>query len=83
MRNMLSLLVCNIFSTLLSRHFSVSSLDDDRALTLGGRLEFLSIDAEVKSKERDAASIIAARERFNKSADLSMVMVMAYLGITY
>ena len=72
----------SIFSLMLDSGF-VFPLDDDSALTLGGRIEYLSIDAEIKSKEKDAASIIAARERFDKSADLSMLMIMLYVGYTY
>ena len=72
----------SILSILLDSGF-VFPIDEDRALTVGGQLQFFSIDAEIKSKERDAASIVAARERFNKSADISMLMVMAYVGLTY
>ena len=39
--------------------------------------------SEVKSKERSTAEIIAARERFDKSADLDILMMMLYIGLTY
>ena len=71
-----------MLSLLLDSGF-VFPLGEDRALTVGGQIQYFSIDAEIKSKERDTASIVAARERFNKSADISMLMVMAYVGITY
>ena len=72
----------SIFSLMIDSGF-VFPLDDDSALTLGGRVQYLSIDAEIKSKEKDTASIIAARERFDKSADLSMLTLMVYVGYTY
>lgn len=72
----------SVFSLLLESGF-VFPLNEKRALTLGARLQYLSIDAEVTSRERDTAAVIAARERFDKSADLDLVIISLALGLTY
>lgn len=59
------------------------SLSDGVALTTGIRLQFLDISGEIKSKHKDAEKIIAARERFDKKADLTMTMAMLYVGLAY
>ena len=61
----------------------VLPLGDTLALTGGLRLQFLSLEGEIRSKEKDTAKIIAARERFDKSVDFSMTTAMVYLGLTY
>ena len=43
-------------------------MTETTCLELGGRLRWMSIDAEIRSKERDVAKIVAARERFDKKA---------------
>ena len=58
-------------------------MNDASCLTLGLRLEYMDLDAEIKSKDRDAASIIAARERFDKSADFSAFSARVYAGFTF
>ncbi len=52
-------------------------------LTLGGRVQFIDIEAEIKSKEKSAAEIAAAHERFDKSADFDILFVQLYVGITF
>ena len=61
----------------------VLPLSDSLALTGGLRLQFLSLEGEIRSKQKDTAKIIAARERFDKSVDFSMTTAMVYLGLTY
>ena len=61
----------------------VFPLDDGTCLTIGLRVEYLDLDADVKSKDRDTASIVAARERFDKSADIEAVSAMVYAGVTF
>ncbi len=58
-------------------------LGDSLALTGGLRLQFLSLTGDIKSKEKDTAKIIAARERFDKSVDFTMTTAMVYVGLTY
>ena len=58
-------------------------MDDATCFTVGLRVEYLDLDAEIKSKDRDAAAVIAARERFDKSADLEAVSAMVYAGVTF
>lgn len=57
--------------------------ENGNALTLGIRLQILDIDGEVTSKEKDTAAIIAARERFDKKADFTMVTTMLTLGYSF
>ena len=71
-----------VFSLVLESGF-VFPLNERSGLTLGGRLQFLSVDAEIKSKERSNAEIVAARERFDKSADIDILIMMLYIGLTY
>ena len=71
-----------VFSLQLESGF-VFPVTERSALTLGGRLQYLGIDAEIKSKEKSTADVIAARERFDKSADLDVLMLMLYVGLTY
>ncbi len=61
----------------------VLPLGNALALTGGLRLQFLSIEGEIRSKDKDAAEVIAARERFDKSVDFTMTTAMVYLGLTY
>ena len=61
----------------------VLPMDDATCFTVGLRLEYMDLDAEIKSKARDAAEIVAARERFDKSADFSAFSAMVYAGITF
>ncbi len=58
-------------------------LGESVALTGGLRLQFLSLTGDIKSKEKDTAQIIAARERFDKSVDFTITTAMIYIGITY
>ncbi len=53
------------------------------ALTGGLRLQFLGLSGDIKSKEKETAKIIAARERFDKSVDFTMTTAMIYVGLTY
>ena len=61
----------------------VLPLGDALALTGGIRLQFLTLDGEIRSKEKETAKIIAARERFDKAVDFTMTTAMVYLGFTY
>lgn len=58
-------------------------LSDDMALTAGIRLQLLDISGEIKSKQKEAAKVIAARERFDKKIDLTMTVAMLYVGLAY
>lgn len=57
--------------------------ENGNALTLGVRIQVLDIDGEITSKEKDTEAIVAARERFDKSADFTMVTTMLYLGYSF
>lgn len=61
----------------------VLPMDDSTCLTVGLRIEYMDIDAEIKSKDRDAAAVVAARERFDKAADFKAVSTMLYAGLTF
>jgi hypothetical protein len=61
----------------------VLPLGDSLALTGGLRLQFLNLTGDIKSKEKDTAKIIAARERFDKSVDFTITTAMIYVGLTY
>ena len=61
----------------------VLPMDESTCFLVGARAQFLSIDGSIKSKERDAASIIAARERFDKDVDVDLLVVQLYAGITF
>lgn len=58
-------------------------ISDGMAFTGGIRLQLLDISGEIKSKHKDAAKIIASRERFDKKIDLTMTMAMLYIGLAY
>ena len=58
-------------------------MDENTCLILGAKAQWLSIDGSIKSKERNAASIIAARERFDKDVEVDMLIAQLYAGITF
>lgn len=58
-------------------------LSDSKSLTTGIRLQFLDLSGEIKSKQKDSAKVIAARERFDKSVEFNMITAMFYIGLTY
>lgn len=51
--------------------------------TIGGRIQYIDISAEIKSKEKSAAETAAAHERFDKSADVDILFAQLYIGITF
>ena len=61
----------------------VLPIGDSISLTGGLRLQFLTLSGEIKSKEKDTAKIIAARERFDKSVDFTITTAMVYVGLMY
>ena len=58
-------------------------MTEKTCLEIGARLEYLDLSAEIKSKARDNAAVVAARERFDKSADSDAVSACLYAGITF
>lgn len=58
-------------------------MTEKTCLELGARLQYLDLSAEIKSKAKDAAAIVAARERFDKSADFDAVSVLFYAGVSF
>ena len=58
-------------------------MDERTCFLVGVKAQWLSLDGSIKSKARDAASIIAARERFDKKVDIDVAFVQAYAGITF
>lgn len=58
-------------------------MTETTCLELGGRVRWLTIDADVTSKERDAQAIIAARERFDKSGSFDAILAELYVGISF
>ena len=58
-------------------------MDEATCLTLGVRLQYMDIDASIKSKEKDAAAVVAARERFDKAADFKALSAFLYAGVTF
>lgn len=69
-----------------SLDFDVSVLlpmTEKTCLELGARLQYADLSAEIKSKEKDAAAVVAARERFDKKADFDAVSVLFYAGVSF
>ena len=58
-------------------------IDDTSSFSFGGRLQWISIDAEITSKEHDTEAILAARERFDKTADFDLYTLLLYVGYSY
>ena len=58
-------------------------MTEKTCLELGARLQYADLSAEIKSKEKDAAAVVAARERFDKKADFDAVSVLFYAGISF
>ena len=58
-------------------------MTEHTCLEIGARLQYMDLSAEIKSKAKDAAAIVAARERFDKSADFDAVSVLFYAGISF
>ena len=58
-------------------------MTEKTCLELGARLQYTDLSAEIKSKARDDAAIVAARERFDKKADFDAVTVLFYAGISF
>lgn len=57
--------------------------EDGTAFSLGISIQFMNIDGEIKSKEKENERIIQARERFDKSAELTMVNFYVYAGYAF
>ncbi len=58
-------------------------LDKDRALTIGGKYDLISSDAEITSEPGTVEEIIARRERFDKQIEFDMETASAFVGITF
>ena len=58
-------------------------MTESTCIELGARLQYMDIAAEIKSKEKDDAAIVAARERFDKKADFDAVSLLFYAGVTF
>lgn len=58
-------------------------LESGNALSFGVRLQMLSLDAEITSKEKDTEAIIASRERFDKSATFDLYTMLFFVGFSY
>ena len=58
-------------------------MTEHTCLEIGARLQYMDLSAEIKSKERDDAAIVAARERFDKKADFDAVSLLFYAGVTF
>ena len=58
-------------------------MDERTCFLVGLKAQWLSLDGSIKSKARDTASIIAARERFDKKVDIDVALVQVYAGITF
>lgn len=53
------------------------------ALSLGARLQWMAIDAEVESKEKSQEATANAHERFNKTADFDLYTFLFYIGYSF
>ena len=58
-------------------------LDSGNQLSFGGRLRYMSLEGDITSKKKDVASIIAARERFDKSIDFDILFVELFVGLAF
>ena len=58
-------------------------MTEKTCLELGARLQYADLSAEIKSKEKDTAAVVAARERFDKKADFDAVSVLFYAGVSF
>ena len=58
-------------------------MDERTCLSLGARLQLLTLNGDITSKEHEDAAIVAARERFDKSVDFRMVQASLYLGVSF
>lgn len=57
--------------------------EDGTAFSVGVNLQLMNIDGEIRSKEKENDRIIKARERFDKSAEMTMVNAFIYLGYAF
>lgn len=57
--------------------------DDGTAITFGAGIQFMSIDGEIRSKEKEIEKIVQARERFDKSAEMTMLTVNFFVGYSF
>ena len=58
-------------------------MDERTCLALGLKVQWLTLDGSIKSKEKDDAAVIAARERFDKDVDIDLLLGQLYVGITF
>ena len=58
-------------------------LQQARTLSLGVRFQMMNLEGDIKSHEREKSRIIAAHERFDKSIDFDISMLMAYIGLKF
>ncbi len=58
-------------------------LQNGNAISLGLKMQILTADGDIKSKEKDTEAIIAARERFNKSFDFKMISALFFVGYSF
>lgn len=58
-------------------------LQSGNQLSIGARIRHFSIDGDITSKPKDVASIIAARERFDKSLDFDLLLGEFFIGLAF
>ena len=58
-------------------------LESGNQFTVGARLRYYSLEGEIKSKKKDVASVIAARERFDKSIDFDILLGEIFIGLAF
>ncbi len=58
-------------------------LESGNQFTFGVRIRHFSVEGDIKSKAKDVASVIAARERFDKSIDFDLLLGEIFVGLAF
>ena len=61
----------------------VLPMTDETCLTVGARAQYMRLEGSIKSKRKDAATIVAMRERFDKDIDFKVLSALLYVGVTF
>jgi hypothetical protein len=52
-------------------------------LSVGGRIQFASLDGSITSEAKDAETILAQRERFDKDVDFQLASAALLVGLSF
>jgi len=59
------------------------ALAEGRALSVGGRVQFMNFEGDITSDATNEADILSRRERFDKSVEFEVLIAMLTVGFNF